>query len=684
MYSPAAIPVCAEQAQYQVKGQSNTANDQKKLRKRFDHGKSFMWINSQIIASSQQGSSIDDIVYTISQHLHNMNLVNLTTAIHRLGKTVAHDAKAQMRLKQLPIFPALLEPIAVLLSTTNTKNLQPQSLSNILWALASIRYVDNQVISLVCAHALPNVDRFKPFELTTLLWALAKVSTIESSSRLDMVQVSTVFDAAGKYILHHARSMDSRCLSMVVWAYATAKQANAELFDVVAALMVNGPMPSCQEMANTIWAYGTQNINHRELFKAMACKGAANLAEFKAQELSNMLWGFASAGFFHEHFFQQAAASALSKDLSAQHVANILWAFARVNPRHPLAQQTVLNFVPLCLRQLRNFKPQEVCSVALSIAKVFVGPDFVPPLPPLVLDFFHCVSRMRHNLEVYSTQSLTNLASAFAMVQLFDDSLLFKLGHEAVARAPFMDAPDLLRIFQVFLSVQNSGMDCANIAGLLVAPLASRVKSLRPRDIKALSLSCSDFLHDSNRQDLLEECAHVDTRFGADSKFEVASVAETDEPIHSLSEMSDNSADEAYSDIEASQNFQYMAPQTSLCQDSGLSSIVTQISLAQTEASCNPLNVGSDCPNSTPPPSSLLWEVDGQAPDSASRVVIKNTFIECQNAKPQGVSAVQFCSEKIRRRRPSKEDASTRGIKALSLQGRCCVAEDAYETDDGF
>jgi hypothetical protein len=670
-----------------------------------------------------------------------MNLVNLTTAIHRLAKMVANDSKAQAHLKESPILPKLLPLIASMLSSAPFQDIQPQSLCNILWSLASIRIIDTQVISLVCQHTPPKIDSFKPFELSLLLWALAKLSTIECSSPFDTTQLKGVFDVASKHIVQNVRSIECRCLSMVVWAYATARQSDGTLFSVVAAQMAKAPTHTCQEMANTIWAYGTQNITHTDLFKSLAQKGARSITGFKAQELSNMVWGFASAGFFHEQFYQLAATAALSKDLSTQHMANILWAFTRVRPRHPLTQRTVLSFLPLCCQQLRRFKAQEVSSVTLSVAKTFSDSESACPS---VFAFFNSVSKIRYHLTDFSTQSLTNMSSGLVMMHLLDCDLLVNLGEESVRRAPLMAVSDLFRIFQVFHSAKDSSRHCDYIAGLLVSPLADRLKNLRPREIKALSHSCSDLLRDLTRQDLLEKCAQIidsasssdtcsqcsSTKFARD--FE-ASATETDEPVNSISELSDSTEEDVESSKIASDtersaqeqtpcvrvsaptssqqhvyssNFSWFKQQPFWCSGQGFA--VIPMPVAPTPQNAYSQNLGATSmahttliahreacknPNLVPPPSSLLWDVDDDSnsarlrdgkdrlqqhsEDVAFQVTVKNTFIECQYACPQGISAVQFASEKVSRCNDSDRTSDASLTEVL-------VQDDVYDTDDGF
>lgn len=482
-------------------------------------GASLVWINAQIIASSEQGAGLSGFLTTVATLMPEMNLVNLTTAIHRLGKLVAHDPRSQSQLRRCEVFADLRAATVVALTTYNANDIKPQSLSNILWALASIRYADMQIINLACSRALPNLGRFKPFELSTALWAVSKLSTIDSRVQLNQQPMSMFFEEAPKYVIQHSSTMEFRSLSMVAWAYATVKQVNVELFACIALQMTNtAHTATCQEMGSTVWAFGTLNFVEPALCAALAQKGMSELEQFKPQELSNMLWGFASSGFFHEPFFQRAAVAAKSKELSAQHLANILWAFSRVCPQHPLTERTFLSFLPVCCQRMESFKAQELSSLARSVATVFArvpGEEQVP-LPSEVATFFDLIPKMAvaYDLAGFSTQSLTNMAGAIVMVGLCKSDALFPLfAQEAVRRAHSMQPAELLCLFQVFLTATPDG-SYNEIASLMARTLADNLDGLRTRGVCSLSRTCIKYLgykrsRDLNLRELRLLCSEV-------------------------------------------------------------------------------------------------------------------------------------------------------------------------------
>lgn len=463
---------------------------------------SFPWINAQIIAASESGG-LPHLVSTIMAYLPQMNLVNLSTAVHRLAKLTANDPKAQVELRQHPALEELLKAIAAAFGCLDASEAQPQSLSNVAWSLATMRLMNRPLIQVVAALSVANISCFKPFELSTMLWAFAKLGTVDSASWC----AKPLFHTAATHIMKHVEHFGFRCLATTAWAFATARQRHARLFRSIAAQMV--PMvhaANCQEMANTAWAFGTADFHDDQLFSELADKALLRLEEFKPQELSNMLWGFATNGFFQEAFFTSCAHVAQRMDLQAQHLANIMWAFARVRPRHPVTQTTILALLPLCTSQLSTFKPQEVSSTALAVAKSFgIGDDLdraqplpmpprgiMLPLPQQVIDFFGAVVPWAvPRLREFSAQSLANTVSAYAMVQSVPGcgALFAAIGAEVLGRYDSLEPTAMLHLLKGFSAVplQAGG----GVTQALAAGVARHVEELRPQELQTLLRICA-------------------------------------------------------------------------------------------------------------------------------------------------------------------------------------------------
>mmetsp|Transcript_70411 Transcript_70411/g.168126 ORF Transcript_70411/g.168126 Transcript_70411/m.168126 type:complete len:899 (+) Transcript_70411:98-2794(+) len=447
------------------------------------------WINSQIIQASD-GKDVHHLMSVIIQHLPQMNLVNLSTAIHRVAKIAGSDPWQQAQLRKNPSLNTLLNSVCTALNVVEATEVQPQSVSNVVWSLATLRIVHRpllQVISLVC---ISNMAQFKSFELSTTLWALAKLGSMEDAAPVD----KAVFYAAATHIHNNVKEFGFRCLATTAWAFATSRQRHARLFRSMAAAMLPAAAgANCQEMANTAWAFGTADFHDDALFNELAEQALRRLEEFKPQEISNMLWGFATNSFFHEAFYARAAVVAQRMELQSQHLANILWAFARVRPKHALTQQTVLSFLPLCTKQLQSFKPQEVSSTLLASAKAVGNSDELAPAPatlesfsPEVLDFFHaCLPWVVARMREFSEQSLANSVSAYAMVPVNgSDTLVECAGKEVLGRLQELDVNALVHLLKGFMMVPTNNP--MQVIKVLAEGIAAQLDRVRTQEMQSL------------------------------------------------------------------------------------------------------------------------------------------------------------------------------------------------------
>jgi len=454
---------------------------------------SFPWINSQIITASETGD-LNYLLTTIMNHMSAMNLVNLSTALHRLAKLAANDQKMQEILCADLRLEELLSTIGRAFTCCEPEQVQPQSISNVVWSLATVRYARKPLLQVVAQMTMANINEFKPFELSTTLWALAKLHGVDTGIA---GMLKPVFPAAASFVTQNVSAFGFRCLATVAWAFATARQRHARLFRTVALQMTQmAASANCQEMANTAWAYGTADFHDDQLFQHLAEQASHKLEEFKPQELSNILWGFATNGFFHEAFFAKASKVAQKMNLQAQHLANMIWAFARVRPRHQLTQETIFALLPTCSRLLQTFKPQEVSSTALAVAKALApSEDDVKPevyteltLGKEVHDFFqNCLPWIASRLRDFSAQSLANTVSAYVMVPIKGSPLLFDaIANEVMRRSKNLDQTAVVHLLKAFVSVPDSPV-CVAVTQHLAADASKHVYEMRPQELSTLA-----------------------------------------------------------------------------------------------------------------------------------------------------------------------------------------------------
>jgi hypothetical protein len=219
-----------------------------------------------------------------------MNLVNLSTAMHRLARLTTNDAASQESLRRHNTFVALLAAIRFRLASgegcdINTGNGQCQALSNIAWSLAVMQCADLSLLGALAALANRCIDSFKPFELSSILWAFAKFDAIDKTV---CAYASRLFQAAAKAIAGTLDQFSFPCIAMVTWAFAVVQHRDQAFFHELAAHMTakaNIGKITCQELTNITWAMATVQVVHKGLFDVLAQALLRRLTELKATEL---------------------------------------------------------------------------------------------------------------------------------------------------------------------------------------------------------------------------------------------------------------------------------------------------------------------------------------------------------------------------------------------------------------
>lgn len=449
---------------------------------------SHSWINQQIVDAANHGD-VQHLMSIIGWHLPAMNLVNLSTAIHRMAKLAGSSHQSLSKIQQQPEVQLLLEQVYHELEPMDAGMVQCQTISNVLWSMATIRKNHKRLLTSLARIAASNLAEFKAFELSTTLWALAKLSSPEIGTHSE---VSRMFDLASRHIQANMKDFNFRCLATVAWAFATNRHADSKLFRSISERVKPlAGTANCQEIANTVWAFGTAGVHDTSFFSVLADVATSNIEEFKPQEISNTLWGFATNGFFHETFFAKAAWALQEMHagrLESQHLANVLWSFSRVQPKALLTHCTILGLLPLCTVQLHTFKPQELSSTLLAVAKAF-GKESCSDdgVHPNVLTFFRsCADRATLQLEDFSSMSLANILHACALVPMACfDHLVGSLTSEILRRYPSFDASSKVHLLKSYMLL--SSHDNSLPLSMIANDVAFELESVKPQELQTLS-----------------------------------------------------------------------------------------------------------------------------------------------------------------------------------------------------
>lgn len=453
-------------------------------------------VNQKVIAAAESGDPLD-LLRVIEEHLWRMNLVNMSTSIHRLAKCADRDPEYYLAVTQSPVFEELVRIMSCRLMNSHGQPCLHQTLSNVTWSLAHLYTPDMKLLKLVASMSTQYIDGFKPFELSMLLWGFAKMSVVDEMPQ----DIEALFQAASFRIVGGLGHFSFRSLAMIAWAFATARQRDPRLFTGVAGEMRRAAASAnCQEVGNTVWAFASAGHRDRKLLTSMAQVAMPLLPEFKAQEISNMLWGFATLGFFHEQVFMNSIDAALRMELGAQHLAIILWACSKVMPKHAAMDDLIISFAPLCVVRLGAFKPQEVSSTVQALAKVLVpekpaqAPETVwgklctinAPLHEDVLMLLDSLAQwVALNSHVMTSAAfVTAVCSLVSLGERAERRLDLVLEQAVVARAEVLTPSERVQVLEAFLSYRSAARGAPAV---LAAGLANTLDSLHHKDLQTLT-----------------------------------------------------------------------------------------------------------------------------------------------------------------------------------------------------
>jgi hypothetical protein len=402
------------------------------------------WINRQLMKTAD-ASNLPKLLQTVEFHIHEMNSINLTTALHRLTKlAVAGNTGMNVtQLSQNPSFQQLRRTIASLIERHQKDRkieqgnlheaFEVQCMSIVCWSCATLRLREDALMATIGSVVLERLDELKPFELSNMVWAYAKLST-GSPAFYQAVSDRMFWRKPGAFGL--------QCLSMIAWSFATAKQKDTSLFLGIAwEISLSATLTKPQEVANTTWAYAKNRCLDTKMFNVLADTMLDNnlLWSFKAQELSNTLWAFATISLHHDRLFDAAVPIAISKrfTLSPQNIANILWAYAKLQTR----QRAVLfqALLGVSVGMMPRHKPKEISAIAWAAAK---------ENSPACKNFFGATARMcAQRLHEFSPQALANMVEAFAVVEE-DRSFADAMKYESVNRLHQFEPTALANLFR--------------------------------------------------------------------------------------------------------------------------------------------------------------------------------------------------------------------------------------------
>jgi len=330
---------------------------------------------NRAICEASDHNGIQGILDIIAASSHMMSLVNLSTALHRLGTLTEDRSNA---LAGDPRFEALCaQARAELDKQVNFCNdSAPRCWATIAWSYAKLQHSATdvtEVLKIIAALSEPHIAKFKPFELTNLLWASVKAKVIDSK----------LFDTARKHIEGNVRAFSRSSLSTLAWTFATAQHPSQKMLQSIAAqfigLLGNSEVHSV-ELANLMWGLATAQIRLKPTaYQAIGTAAMEVLPKFKLHELSIFLWSFSRVGVRHDELFFKSAvllteSPERQRQVHPQGIANILWACGKqveFNSSVTLTLVTAFHaLLPVVTWLLPHMKPQELSCVMWATTKL--------------------------------------------------------------------------------------------------------------------------------------------------------------------------------------------------------------------------------------------------------------------------------------------------------------------------
>ncbi|KAF4650938.1 hypothetical protein FOL47_000768 [Perkinsus chesapeaki] len=315
---------------------------------------------------------IDNIADCIERNIGSMNVVNMVTCMHRAAKHSNQDGK-----KATALVYRLANRLSAFMSTSSSEGiseLRPMSLSNAIWAIATVGGSTEWKIEVIRAmQGLITADlleTMKPQLLANISWGIAKVHQqrkLKRHERCDPASVA-VIEFIAKEATRRGRALRSwpevqpQNVSNIIWAFGVILDADIyiveaalkELLVIQQALQPRTRDIRPQHVNNTTWAIArlysreSDNMLPREVTEAaerLFDSAIRRPDEFRIPDWANLSWSYAKLKDTHEKEIADCpmidyaptvfarSASKISEAPRSVDFANLLWSIAKLK-RH--------------------------------------------------------------------------------------------------------------------------------------------------------------------------------------------------------------------------------------------------------------------------------------------------------------------------------------------------------------
>mmetsp|Transcript_57521 Transcript_57521/g.186869 ORF Transcript_57521/g.186869 Transcript_57521/m.186869 type:complete len:875 (+) Transcript_57521:92-2716(+) len=400
-------------------------------------------INRAITKAGNTGR-VDAIVDVIRDSIDRMNLINISTALHRVAKFTPELSNAKVAwIKAQPCFAELQKR---LWSHTSQIRENPRMreassdmrcLSIVCWSYATLGISDQPLFGVIADLTLSRWHELKPFEASNVLWAFSKLNMLDSHFLKGVVPLLTQMDLD---------DTSPQVISTICWAFGRASCHPKDLFKKLTHLLYrSADKLAPQGIANTLWAFAQIQRQDTALFKRLGEAALrANVSNFKPQELSNIAWAFASMRQPFPVLFDCIARGVLNQlsELQPQNISSIVWAFAKVQPDSPACARLFDPLLALAASKIKLHKPKEISTLLWGVSRIPEWRRWEATFIPVFL------REIQGRLDAFPPQSLACTADALTSTTLCQPEMFELVIRKSLSKLPTFEPPSLTMLFR--------------------------------------------------------------------------------------------------------------------------------------------------------------------------------------------------------------------------------------------
>jgi len=251
---------------------------------------------------------------------------------------------------------------------------EPAELANVLWAYASLKAFPRGLFLEAVPATAEAVPHMEPQSLAMTAWAFGRY--VKHNRKEGSTDLSPVFSALGAAAVEGASDMSMQGLVMTAEGFAKNRCNYPELFAAIELQVVQRPARqlTLQGQIRLLSSFALVGDQGVVIFKCLAPRLAAQVADMTPKTMANALYAFASAGQFSREFFAAAEKRALTllPAFRAVDASTVLWAFASQNYANPDCFRA---FVPTLKALARRLTSQDIARVSWAYSRVDIGAE---------------------------------------------------------------------------------------------------------------------------------------------------------------------------------------------------------------------------------------------------------------------------------------------------------------------